>query len=98
MCCSIPPYAGVMKTGKNAMAANVSRLPDQIKLHFPLYKDNSKITCQLASFLFRNSAAEYQQKKVPGMFVPEKLSDGTGNWIQHIGKIIIFISWPRVCL
>lgn len=65
MCCSIPPYAGVMKTGKNAMAANVSRLPDQIKPHFPLYKDNSKITCQLAAFLFPNSAAEYQQKESP---------------------------------
>lgn len=32
------------RLAKNAMAANVSRLPDQIKPHFPLYKDNSKIT------------------------------------------------------
>lgn len=29
---------------KNAMAANVSGLPDQIKSHFCLYKDNSKLT------------------------------------------------------
>lgn len=79
---------------KNAMAAKASRLPDQIKPHFPLYKDNFKITLQLAEFLFPNSAGEYQQKKVSGVFLPEKLSDGTSNWIQHTRKIIIFISWP----
>lgn len=32
------------RLAKNAMAANVSRLPDQIKPNLPLYKDNSKIT------------------------------------------------------
>lgn len=32
------------RLAKNAMAADISRLPDQIKTHFPLYKDNSKIT------------------------------------------------------